>query len=171
MNLSLGLSCRAPANPGFIFILALNEFIFGFILPGTRETLDFTSKSFMFLQTSCIARPTNNSTWSWPWWPWWPWWPSWLWLAFTACQEILMLDLFGLRLNVSWWIYISWALTPLTSLEVEPHNNGKEKLKVGNLPLDKRLLLSSKDSSETPTIQSVTTLLSASTNNVPCTEC
>ena len=90
----------------------------------------------MLLQTSCIARPTNNSSWWWPWWPWWPWCPPWSWLALTACQEILISDRFGLFLNVSWWIYISRALASLTGLEVEPHNNGKEYFEVGNLPLD-----------------------------------
>ena len=102
LQLEINISCRAPENP------------------------EFHIKIIMLLQTSCIARPTNNSSWWWPWWPWWPWCPSWSWLALTACQEILMIDWFGLCPNESWWIYISWALASLASLEVEPHDNGKE---------------------------------------------
>ena len=129
----LGLSCRAPENPGFeTNIFAIWD---KYILPGTSKSW-ISHQIIMLLQTSCIARPTNNSSWWWPWWPWWPWCPPWSWLALTACQEILISDRFGLFLNVSWWIYISRALASLTGLEVEPHNNGKENFEVGNLPLD-----------------------------------
>ena len=70
------------------------------------------------LCTSCIARPTNNSSWCWPWWPWWSW------LALTAWKKYLRGQIKQKTSTSSHnlKIYISWALAALAGPKVEPHN-------------------------------------------------